>query len=227
MTCDIPFLFYGVNTAYYIQGERFCQIDADFLKKIRPLVVQNRKSGLSFQIGRNTLSDFYYSVLPRIRDVVDVVEEDGDEIVRYLPPEAEFVFYLDAENDNITCKPHVRYGEEEFPLLEEEGGNGNVPREEQKEQEVLFLLRQWFPLVDSEKQEFHCGKDEESMYQVLAKGVDALMNMGEVQCTRRFSNLKITKKLRMSVGVSVSNGLLNLDIGTEDLPMEELLEILR
>ncbi len=226
VTCDVPYLFYGVNTAYYIQGNRFCRIDEEFLKKIRPLVVKNGRTGLSFQIGRNTLSDFYYSVLPQIRDIVDVVEEDGDEIVRYLPPEAEFVFYLDAEDDNISCKPHVRYGEVEFALLEEEDGKGNVPREEQKEQETLFLLQQWFPCVDKEKQEFHCGKDEECIYQALSKGVDGLMNLGEVQCTRRFSNLKITKKMRMSVGVSISSGLLNLDIGTEDLPMEELLEIL-
>ena len=64
------------------------------------------------------------------------------------------------------------------------------------------------------------------MYQVLAKGVDALLNLGEVQCTKRFSNLKITRKMHMSVGVSISSGLLKLDISTEDLPMDELLDIL-
>ncbi len=226
VTCDVPFLFYGVNTAYYIQEEKLYRVDADFLRKIRPLAVHNGENGLSFQIGRNTLSDFYYSVLPQIRDVVDVVEEDGEEITRYLPPEAEFIFYLDAENDNINCKPYVRYGESDFALLEMENGSGNVPREKQKEQEILLLLQQWFPYLDGEKREFHCGKDEECMYQVLAKGVDALLNLGEVQCTRRFSNLKITRKMHMSVGVSISSGLLNLDISTEDLPVEELLDIL-
>ena len=64
------------------------------------------------------------------------------------------------------------------------------------------------------------------MYQVLAKGLDALFGLGEVQCTKRFSNLKVTKKMKMSVGVSIKSGLLNLDIATEDLPAEELLDIL-
>ncbi|MDE6937537.1 MAG: SNF2 helicase associated domain-containing protein, partial [Lachnospiraceae bacterium] len=63
-------------------------------------------------------------------------------------------------------------------------------------------------------------------YRVLSKGVDELLAMGEVRCTKRFSSLKITKKIRMSVGVSVSSGLLDLDIATEDLPVEELLEVL-
>lgn len=224
--CDIPYLFYGVNTAYFIEDEILYRMDEEFLRKIRPLVVRQGIAGRSFRIGRNALSDFYYSVLPQIRDVVDVAEEDGEEINRYLPPEAEFVFYLDAENDNITCRPYVRYGETEFAILEDGEGEGHVPREAHKEQEILFLLRQWFPHLEEKKKEFHCGKDEESMYQVLAKGVDALLNLGEVQCTKRFSNLKITRRMHMSVGVSISSGLLNLDIATEDLPAEELLSIL-
>ena len=224
--CNIPFLFYGVNTAYFIEDDILYRLDEEFLRKIRPLVMKQGAVGRSFRIGRNTLSDFYYSVLPQIRDVVDVTEEDEEEINRYLPPEAEFVFYLDAENNNITCKPHVRYGEVEFAILKPEEEHGNIPREEHKEREILFLVRQWFPHLDEKKRELDCGKDEECMYQALAKGVDGLLNLGEVQCTNRFSNLKITRKMNMSVGVSISSGLLNLDIATEDLPMEELLDIL-
>lgn len=222
--CEIPYLFYGVNTAYFIQDEILYRMDEEFLRRIRPLAVKQGIAGKSFRIGRNALQDFYYSVLPQIREVVDVAEEDGEEISRYLPPEAEFVFYLDAEDGNITCRPHVRYGEAEYAIPG--NGEGNISREEHKEREILFLLRQWFPHVDEGKKEFHCGKDEECMYQALAKGVDALLNLGEVQCTKRFSNLKITRKMRMSVGVSISSGLLNLDIATEDLPAEELLDIL-
>ncbi len=224
--CDIPYLFYGVHTAYFIKEDILYRIDEDFLRKIRPLAQQGTALGMSFRIGRNALSEFYYSVLPQIRDVVDVMEEDGEEINRYLPPEAEFVFYLDAENDNIICRPHVRYGEMEFAIPKYDGDNGNIFREEHKEQEILFLIRQWFPYMEEGKQELHCGKEEECMYQVLAKGVDALLNLGEVQCTKRFSNLKITRKMHMSVGVSISSGLLKLDISTEDLPMDELLDIL-
>ncbi len=229
--CDVPDFFYGVKTAYYICEGTLYQVDEDFLKQIRPLAQHSSGGRLSFQIGRNRLSDFYYSILPQIRNVVDITEEDEDEIGRYLPPEAEFIFYLDAEDNNITCRPKVRYGEAEGVLSEfDDEASPAFPlslREEHKEREILFLLRQWFPYTDKKNQELHCGKDDECMYQVLAKGLNALMAMGEVRCTRRFSGLKLTKKMRMSVGVSVSGGLLNLDISTEDLPVDELLDILK
>lgn len=228
--CEFPDMFYGVKTAYYIEGDGLYRMEEGFLQRIRPLTEQCDGGSLSFQIGRNNLGEFYYSVLPQIRDIVDIAEENEEEIEEYLPPEAEFIFYLDAENHNIACKPGVRYGDTEFPLIKPESEgvkwNGNIVREEHREREILFLARQWFPQLDREKQELHCGKDEECMYQVLAKGLDALFGLGEVQCTKRFSNLKVTKKMKMSVGVSIKSGLLNLDIATEDLPAEELLDIL-
>ena len=44
------------------------------------------------------------------------------------------------------------------------------------------------------------------MYQVLNGGVELLMSLGEVRCTRRFTNVNINRRLKMSVGVSVSRG---------------------
>lgn len=228
--CEIPELFYGVKTAYFIEGDSLCRIEEQFLRRIQPLVDQHIDGGVHFQIGRNNLAEFYYSVLPQLRDIVDIVEENEAEIEQYLPPEAEFVFYLDAEDRNIICKPTVRYGDAEYPLIQPESEdalwNRTDLREENREREILFLTRQWFPQMEREKKELHCGKDEECMYQVLAKGLDALFALGEVQCTDRFSNLKITKRMKMSVGVSIKSDLLNLDIVTEDLPAAELLDIL-
>ncbi len=228
--CEVPELFYGVKTAYFIEGDFLYKIEEQFLRRIQPLVDQHIDGGVYFQIGRNNLAEFYYSVLPQLRDIVDIVEENEAEIEQYLPPEAEFIFYLDSEDHNIICKPTVRYGDIEYPLIKAESEdalwNRTDLREENREREILFLTRQWFPQMDRKKKELHCGKDEECMYQVLAKGLDALFALGEVQCTDRFSNLKITKRMKMSVGVSIKSDLLNLDIVTEDLPAAELLDIL-
>lgn len=142
------------------------------------------------------------------------------------------MFYLDAEAHNMTCRVAARYGEQEFPVPDfSEEGQSRVPlesfREKIRESETMFLVSQWFPYWDSERQERHCGQEEERMYQVLDKGVDALLALGEVQCTRRFSNLNIGRRVRMSVGISVSRNLLNLNITTQDVPPEELLDILK
>lgn len=230
--CRMPRLFYGVGTAYYLCEDALCRLEEEFQKKVRTVAQFCRDGSLTFQVGRNNLSQFYYSVLPQLEGVVDVMEENAEEISSYLPPEARFVFYLDAEEHNMTCRVAARYGEMEFPVPDFSGeGQPKEPlesfREKVRESETMFLVSQWFPYWDSERQERHCGREEELMYQVLDKGVDILLALGEVQCTRRFSNLNIGRRMRLSVGISVSQNLLNLNISTQDVPPEELLDILK
>ncbi len=228
VNCRMPFFYYGVGTAYYIDGDALCRLEEEFLTKIRRLADFCRNGELSFQVGRNNLAPFYYSVLPQLSGAVDIMEEDAEEIASYLPPQAKFVFYLDAEADNMSCRVGVRYGDTEILL---EDGDAQEPmepfREALREEETLYLTRQWFPYWDEEKKEMHCGRQEELMYKVLEKGVETLLSFGEVRCTRRFSNLNVERRVRMKVGISVSTNLLNLDISTKDVPAEELLDILK
>ncbi len=227
--CRMPQLFYGVGTAYYICEAGLYRLEQDFLKKVQIMAQFCQEGTLTFQVGRNKLPQFYYSVLPQLEGAVDIMEENAEEIAGFLPPQAEFVFYLDAENHDMSCRVGARYGDTEFRVTDY--GERERPlepfREGTREQEALFLARQWFPDWDNEKQELNCGRDEGLMFQVLDKGVDALLALGEVQCTRRFSNLNIGRRVRMSVGISVSRNLLNLNIATQDVPPEELLDILK
>jgi len=226
--CRMPDLFYGVNTAYYITEENLCRLQDEFQQRIRTLAGFCRNGSMTFQVGRNKLAQFYYSVLPQLEGVVNVMEENAEEIASYLPPQAEFVFYLDAEAHNMSCHVGVRYGERELSILDTLGDENLEPfREREREKEILFLVQQWFPYVDEERRELHCGQEEERMYQVLDKGVETLLALGEVQCTRRFSNLNIGRRVKMSVGISVSKDLLNLNIVTQDVPPQELLDILK
>ncbi len=228
VSCQMPEIIYGVKNGYYIQGDVLYQAKQDFLERVKPLLSQIAMDGeVDFCVGRNKLSDFYHSVLPQIRDVVDIIEEDSEEISSYLPPEAEFIFYLDAEGGNLVCRPKVRYGNQEFSMLEYlQGGNVEAFRQSGKEDEVLYLVSKWFPYLDEKKLELHCGKEEETMYQILSKGVDVLLSLGEVQCTQRFSGMKMMRKMKLSVGVSVSSGLLNLEIAADDISRRELLDVL-
>ncbi|MCI8939937.1 MAG: DEAD/DEAH box helicase family protein [Dorea sp.] len=224
--CDLPLIFYGTKTAYFIKDNAFCKLTEDFAERIRLLAGYSDGSRLVFQIGRNELADFYYVVLDRLEDVIDIVQEDVEVIERYLPAEAEFVFYLDSDHNSILCRPMVRYGGKEIMMLEKQSDK-SVSRMMAKEVEVLYLLRQWFPYEDEEQNELHCGGDEELVYRFLSEGVGALMELGEIRCTRRFSNLNVARRMKISAGVSVSSGLLNLDISAENISQEELLDILK
>ncbi len=229
VNCRMPQFFYGVGTAYYIQEDGFCRLQEEFQQCVRILAGFCRDGEMTFQVGRNKLAQFYYSVLPQLEGIVDIMEENAEEIAAYLPPQAEFVFYLDAEEHNMSCRAAARYGDREVSVLDflKEGWIPEPFRESARESEILFLVRQWFPYVDMEKKELHCGQEEELMYQVLDKGVDTLLSLGEVQCTRRFGGVNIGRRVKMSVGITVSKNLLNLNIATQDVPPEELLDILK
>ena len=61
----------------------------------------------------------------------------------------------------------------------------------------------------------------------MKNGVEKLMELGEVRCTKNFLGKRTVNRVKVSVGVSVSSGLLELDIATEDVPAAELLDILK
>lgn len=227
--CRMPELFYGVGTAYFIAEDCLCRLEEAFQQRIRTLAGFCQDGAASFQVGRNKLAQFYYSVLPQLEGVVDIMEENADEIAAYLPPQAAFVFYLDAEEHNMSCRVAARYGDREFSALDylDQERVQEPFREWEREREMLFMVQQWFPYVDWDRQELHCNREEELMYQVLDKGVDMLLTMGEVRCTRRFSGMNIGRRVKMSVGISVSKDLLNLNIATQDVPPQELLDILK
>ena len=158
--------------------------------------------------------------------------ENREEIHRYLPPEVAFIFYLDYADGDITCRMTARYGEKECPVIklvlsDPLSAYYESFRLEGREREVFFLARQVFPYVDQEREVFYCGGEEDRIYDVLNSGVEQLAELGEVRCTNAFKGMNIVRRMRMSVGVSVSSGLLDLEIDTEGVSREELLEVLK
>ena len=101
---ELPSLYYGTDTAYYISDGKMLRTDAEFRKKTEPLAAISDGDQFSFTIGRSRMAEFYYTVLPDLEDILDVTEETPELIRRYLPPDVRFTFYLDAEEGDITCK---------------------------------------------------------------------------------------------------------------------------
>ena len=225
---DIPEVVEGLDYIYYLEDNEFRRISQETAAQIAPILEAAPYGEVSFVVGRNNLSEFYHRVLPAIRECVNVVENDSEIIEKYIWPEVEFVFYLDAEKKNVTCLGKAKYGDEEYKLYDWLDMQKYKPanRDAYREQEILEAVRQFFPGVDREQRLFHCNDDEDIVYGVLEQGVDALLQLGEVKSTDRFKNLKIRRKNKITVGVSVESEIMNLTISSEDLTQAELLDIL-
>ncbi|MCD8398165.1 MAG: SNF2 family helicase [Lachnospiraceae bacterium] len=228
---NLPELFFGMNCAYYVDGDTFRRSEPEFQEKIEDLIrLAGGNESFSFRIGRNSMSEFYYQVLPTLRDVAEIVEKDPERIHSFLPPQVNFVFYLDAREGDVTCAPFARYEGKELSLLdfiqEEQADDETIYRDSIAEQETLYKVMTWLPQIDMTRKELNCGGDEDQIYRVMSEGIDELITLGEVQCTNRFRARRTIRQVKVSVGVSVSSGLLDLDITTEDVPQDELLDIL-
>lgn len=231
VSCRMPEFFYGVDRAYFVEGGSLCRAQKDEMERLQVLAETSNSGWLNFQVGRRQLSEFYYSVLPALGESVEVKEENAEEIHSYLPPEVRFIFYLDAADQDLICRPQALYGEREVSLmdyvLEEEGVAPEAFRMNNREQEVLYQVMQLFPVIDQEYHALCCDNEEERIYQVLEHGVEDLMELGEVRCTNRFRSMNLIRHIKVAVGVSVSEGMLDLDISTEDISRQELLDILK
>ena len=223
---ELPVVYRGMDKGYFIEDGYFYQADADFLEHLRPLQEAAFHQYFKLQVGLDHLAELFYQILPEWDQYFKVQRRNTVEISRYLPPEAKYSFYLDVEDKDITCRACVRYGDAEYSLLKpaEEKGFFRNPGQEQ---DVVQMLSHWFPEADREQDVLLCSRDESIIFRLLTEGVERLLTLGEVNSTDRFKRLMIVRKTKLSVGVTVESDLLNLEITTDYLSREELLEVIR
>lgn len=229
VSANMPELYRGADTAYFISEGKLNRVSKNFAEKTEPLENLVMNGRLFFCVGRNRMSEFYYKLLPVLEEIADVTETNSVKFRHYLLPEPRFTFYLDAEEGEASCRVHVNYGSKEFSALDMLGirrESQELFRDRGRENEVLHQAMQWFPEADTEKGELRCV-DEKRIYSLMKTGTERLMELGEVRCTKRFLGKREVKKVKVSVGVSLSSDLLELDISTEDISQAELLDILK
>lgn len=227
VTGKLPVFYQGSAFAYYVDDEYLNRTDLKAYMKIKPLVQDSVDGNINLKIGRSNLNQFYHHVLPELGKIVQIVEKDADVIEKYLAPEAKFSFFLDYQNEKISCLAKAHYGEQEYNLLKLLTGiTLAANRDEAKEKQLVELLHYYFTGVDALDAAFTIERDEDAMWTFLEKGVSQLMELGEVSSTDAFKRLKIRNKINVSVGVALDSGLMDLSITSTDFSLEELLGII-
>lgn len=224
----MPQYLQGKTNRYYFSGESFCRVKEEAFANLQPFFQMEHGGEFQFTIGRRNLSEFYQQVLPMLRESVRVEEKDKEYVKPYIPPQPMFAFYLDAEAGEMICRPKVQYGEEVFSVLDSVKADYLLEsmRNSYREEEILFLLYEYFPELDLENDLVTTGLSEEQIVRLLDGGVERLMEAGTVHTTDRFLNWRLRKSPKIKVGVSVESELMNLSISSDDLDQEELLELL-
>lgn len=225
----VPNYIRGEQYLYYFTKTAFCRIGKETTESLMPLLEIGMYGDISFYVGRKNLSEFYHQVLPVLKQSVKIKEPDAKEIEEFIPPDAAFAFYLDADKGMVACKAKVRYGEEMLSLLDQMRGEVGTQwyRNLNKEKEVLYRVKEMFPIQNLDRDELYCEESEEAVANLLDGGIERLMELGEVNTTERFRKMNIRNKPKIKVGISIQSDIMNLSVTSDDLEQEELLELLK
>ncbi len=227
----MPLLFKGNEYNYFFDEDDGLFSRVDELSEEFMLLFEFAKDGnTSFRIGKKRLSEFYYRILPQLTDAPDIEVQitDREVLEENLPPQCRIVYYLDADDDILKARAVALYGDKEFQVRVAAEQEYPLPqdRDIEYEQSALDVLMRYFPHNEKGDDFCYSYKRSDVIYEILEEGLKELMSVGEVKATDEFNRLRIRKTPKVSIGVSISNGILDLDIQTDDMSSEELLELL-
>lgn len=159
-------------------------------------------------------SEYLYPLLCLLGKVklIDIDPED------YKIEKANYSFYLDLIDKNIlTCKIKATYPSKEYELSNDDL---NLTYEDKK---IINKISNFFPYYDNY---FYKDEDDDELYEFLKSGVETLNNIGEVFISDKLKRINIKTNSKVSVGLSLSNDLLKLDLISDNLSNDEIAEIL-
>lgn len=226
----VPKLLHGIDFEYYIQDGYLRRITIENARKIEPLVnISRGNKEVAFKVGRRNISEFFRTILPAMGVKYEISDEVNDLLNEYMPPEALFKFYIDSVDGNIVCDAKVCYGDKVFNLADANDSNYNyeIIREAKKEQYINNEVLKWFVGINEETKQYDCFNDEDKIYFFMEEGMDYLLTLGEVHVTDNLRAIKLKRRISLMMGVSVKADLLNIELISDDVRYDELLDILR
>lgn len=203
--------FGHVGALYALDGTRLLRCSEGFREKVYPLL-ELRTNELS--LAYEDLPDFCGCVLPEIEDLVKV-EAPAGLLEKYLPEECTPCFYFDMEDETLSLKLRFRYGEQEYP--EERAADETVRRDSRTERRAAIFAQRYFERTE----DGYALSGEDAVYDFLTEELERFREQGEVYVTDRLRRKQLPPA-KASVGVSVSDGMLTLDLDTGEFPAGEL-----
>ena len=224
----MPRLLRGSLHQYLLDSGCFGRVSGEELRALEPFrAIADENGNFHCTIGISKFPEFYYRVLPALESSEQILIENrlGPVDPGLLPPEPEFIFYLDL-TDEITCEAYVQYGERCYVLGFSSPSRKDEARDQVQEERVLSAVNLFFPAQNAEAQCFSAPADEDILAEILTDGVALLSRYGEVKGSDAFRKVHISPAPEARISIELEGGLLNLSVQTKDLSEEELLALL-
>lgn len=211
------------NYYYYEAGIWYCykNIDPNFLERY------GLQMGDELTFGHKTIQTFGRKVLPRIQKSGNFAVTGMKDLEEALPPEAEIIFKLDFQEQNIVIEPSVKYGDKTY-LLEAKSNDGSA-RELDKEKDAKDLIDQLGFISEKDHERYSLtinASDKIDFF--FDEGINQLKHLGKVKATAAFRRLlgNAKTKFNVSLGIRLGESTLDLKVEGEQLAPEDVQAIL-
>ena len=222
--CSRGMLLDGAQFEYLVTPQRLYMFPVENMAQIHRFrdYLMDRPKGT--YVGRKELPFLVRKLIPLLQQHYDLEIRNFD-VQEYEPEDVVFRFYLDAPQKNvITARCSAVYDQEIYSLYAPE--QNTAERDEEKEWQALSAVRNYFEQYDMESDLFTIREDNDLIYHFLSEGILQLQELGEVYISDALKKLQIRQTSHFSAGVSIRSGLLQFDISSEDMDLQELAEIL-
>ena len=227
LSMEIPYLQHIVHSEklLYILDERNLYIcDKQFGEDLMPFL--NGIVNNCINVNDRDIPAICRQILPKIKRYLTVEERNGLNLSAYIPPELKTIFRLDKENlDVIKLEVEFIYGETIIkPNLQRYASSISF-RDVSGEAEVINEISKYFEET-KEQGTFLILENDEKVFDFLTNGYQLLLELGEVYISESFKNIKIVNPPKVTVGVSINSGWLDINIDTGDFPIGELKQVI-
>lgn len=219
------FGFQGYHSYIYFSDGKIFRIEKSGIEPIADFIncmggVPNR----TVYIHKDDVPSFCRELLPDLEQHFKCRKENFDENDYGLHP-VGFEIYLDApQKDFITCKVMAVYGDNKFNIYSKV--ENVMIRDQVREIEVGKIVASFCNAYDEQEMVMVAGDDEDKIYELLVYGIPRMQELAEVYISDALKRLKIIAAPKVSVGISITSDLMELSMTADDMPNEQLLEIL-
>ncbi len=235
-------IFKFLNKAFIIYKDQFYRCTDDFIDNVLPAIEKIEQSkNLSIPISVENLSVFYSTVLLRLEKYASISIPDDIANSFILYPLNAKVFLDTNKTKAIYADIVFSYGDIEINpfnnkiINKNESANNNnsivtnnnnsiVIRDLKKEMEILSFFKE-NGFIEKEKN--FVLTSENLIYNFITDSINNLIKICEVNASENFGKIKLRNPNSISMGVKLTDNLIELDMDNIEFSLTELKDILK
>lgn len=225
---DGVYSFSGEHHLYVGEGEHLLCLERAATEDLTVFLEQMLKGRRKpeTEVQERDIPLFYERVLKKIMPYARLEVKDVD-LESYQPQELKAVFLFDSPRPGeLTMRPELSYGDFTFLPIEDEKVPRTICRDVPGEFRISQLITRYFQYRDEAGENLVIRDDDDGLYRLLREGMGDFMRLGEVRVTDAAKQIRVLPPPRLSVGVRMDGGWLDLSVDAEGMTAAQLQRIL-